>query len=142
VPDAQGRAPALERQPMLAGLKRMLLMEVMIHHLDALDFLLGPLALRASALGRISPAIAGEDCATLCLALPRGGLVSLAGNFSARGYPPALFDQLEILGEAGSIRLADDVLTLEGRRRERQRLDLAANYKLSYRRHRAFLGLH
>ena len=43
--DGSGRAPAIERQPMFATLERLLVMEVVIHHVDTLRFLLGPLTL-------------------------------------------------------------------------------------------------
>ena len=39
-------------KPMLADLERMLLMEVIIHHVDALRFLLGPLTLVGAQLGK------------------------------------------------------------------------------------------
>ena len=51
IPDASGRAPAIERQPMFATLERLLVMEVLIHHVDTLRFLLGPLALTGASLG-------------------------------------------------------------------------------------------
>lgn len=46
VADARGKYPALERQPMPAGLERMLLVKILIHHIDTLRFLLGPLDYR------------------------------------------------------------------------------------------------
>ena len=52
LPDAQGKFPALERQPFLAHLDRALVMEVLIHHIDALRFLLGELTLVHSQLGQ------------------------------------------------------------------------------------------
>ncbi|MCP6467958.1 hypothetical protein NL473_28205, partial [Klebsiella pneumoniae] len=50
VPDAEGRYPALDRQPFMASEKRMLVAEVLIHHLDTLRMLLGPLKVEAAAL--------------------------------------------------------------------------------------------
>lgn len=72
LPDASGALPALARQPMLAGLERMLLMEVMIHHVDTLRFLLGPLALAGARLGKRCAEIRGEDRAALLLVGTRG----------------------------------------------------------------------
>lgn len=139
LPDAGGKLPALERQPMLADLERMLLMEVMIHHVDTLRFLLGPLVLEAAELGKSCAQIRGEDRASLTLRTASGAPVSLRGDFTAPDHPPEQRDRLEIRGAAGRITLRDATLELRtGRgdgadRRERVALDLAADYKASYR---------
>ena len=49
IPDDDGKRPALVRQPFLAGLERLLVMEILIHHLDTLRFLLGELDGRRGA---------------------------------------------------------------------------------------------
>ncbi|MEX2531795.1 MAG: Gfo/Idh/MocA family oxidoreductase [Gemmatimonadota bacterium] len=134
LPDATGELPALVRQPMLAGLERMLLMEVMIHHVDTLRFLLGPLTLDGSSLGKGCAEIRGEDRATLFMSTAKGAPVTLAGDFMAHGHPPQQMDRLEILGAAGAIVLEEDGLTLHGGSRpEVMTLDLAADYAASYR---------
>jgi predicted dehydrogenase len=133
LPDATGVAPALVRQPMLAQLERMLLMEVMIHHVDTLRFLLGPLQLQSAQLGKSSQQIRGEDRAALLLRGRNGAAVSLVGDFMAFGYPAEQKDRLEILGSKGAILLRDDELVLTGTMEKRQKLDLAANYEESYR---------
>jgi predicted dehydrogenase len=132
LPDASGARPALVRQPMLAGLERMLLMEIMIHHVDTLRFLLGPLVLDSARLGAGCAAIRGEDRASLLLRAA-GGAVSLVGDFMAHGHPPDQRDRLEILGTTGSILLHDDMLRLAGASEEHITLDLPANYSASYR---------
>lgn len=132
VPDEAGRLPALVRQPMMAGLERMLLMEVMIHHVDTLRFLVGPLELRGARLGRSCPELRGEDRATLLLAGDDGAAVSLVGDFMAHGYPPEQEDRLELFGTGGAIFLEGDRLRLVGPEPESLTLDLAANYKASY----------
>jgi predicted dehydrogenase len=132
LPDATGARPALVRQPMLAGLERMLLMEVMLHHVDTLRFLLGPLTLLSAQLSKSCRDIVGEDRASLFLRGENGSAVSLVGDFCAYGYPPEQRDHLEILGSHGAIFLRDDVLTLTGRTDQTLKLDLAANYKASY----------
>ena len=133
LPDESGALPALERQPMLAGLERMLLMEVMIHHVDTLRFLLGPLVLAAARLGKRCPRIRGEDRAALFLFDDDGAAVSLLGDFMAHGYPPQQVDRLEIFGTEGSIFLRDDRLRLVGGAEQTVELDLQADYKGSYR---------
>ena len=132
IPDASGRLPALARQPMLAGLERMLLMEILIHHVDTLRFLLGALALDGAILGRTCSAIRGEDRATLLLRTQNGAAVTLTGDFMAHGHPPDQRDGLEIAGTHGSIVLDGDSLRLIGAVEESETLDLAANYSASY----------
>lgn len=132
VPDANGMLPALARQPMLATLERFLLMEVLIHLVDTLRFLLGPLTLVSARLGRSCPAVRGEDRAALFMRTPGGAAVSLAGDFMAHGHPPDQFDRLEILGTRGAVRLERDRLRLSGAVEEEVTLDLPANYKASY----------
>ncbi len=133
LPDGQGALPALVRQPMMIGLERMLLMEVMIHHVDALRFLLGELELRGARLGKTCAELRGEDRATLLLTSAAGAAVSLVGDFMAHGYPPQQMDRLRILGSRGAIFLDDDRLRLAGATEEVVAVDLAANYKASYR---------
>ncbi|MGO7800696.1 gfo/Idh/MocA family oxidoreductase, partial [Rhizobium ruizarguesonis] len=41
IADAEGNRPALVRQPFFRTQERLLVMEVMIHHLDTLRYLLG-----------------------------------------------------------------------------------------------------
>jgi predicted dehydrogenase len=130
--DDVGVLPALSRQPMLATLQRMLLMEVLIHHLDTLRFLLGPLTLAGAQLGRSCAAIVGEDRATLLLTTSGGAAVSLVGDFMAHGHPPQAFDRLELLGARGAILLERDRLCLIGDPAEDVSVDLAANYEASY----------
>lgn len=132
VPDANGALPALVRQPMLATLDRLLVMEVMIHLVDTLRYLLGPLSLAAAQLGRSCAALRGEDRASLLLTTAGGAAVSLVGDFMAHGYPPEQFDRLEILGTRGAITLDRDTLRFHGDAEEEVLLDLAANYRASY----------
>jgi predicted dehydrogenase len=132
LPDDTGALPALARQPMLKTLQRMLVTEVLIHHLDTLRFLLGPLTLGGARLGRSCTAIAGEDRATLFLTAKGGAAVSVVGDFMAHGHPPQAFDRLELLGTRGAILLERDRLRLIGDPAENVGVDLAANYEASY----------
>jgi predicted dehydrogenase len=132
-PDADGKLPAVVRQPFFATEERLLLMEVMIHHVDTLRFLLGPLALDGARLGHACAGVRGEDRATLMMSSPHGAAVVLTGDFMATGYPAAQFDRLEIFGETGTIRLSGTTLELIGATPVTQQVDLDANYKASYR---------
>jgi D-apiose dehydrogenase len=131
--DADGRLPAVARQPFFATEERLLLMEVMIHHVDTLRFLLGPLALDGARLGHACPGVRGEDRATLMMSSPQGTAVVLTGDFMAAGYPAAQFDRLEIFGEKGTIRLSGTTLELIAPEPITHEVDLDANYKASYR---------
>ncbi len=133
IPEENGALPALVRQPMMIDLERMLLMEVMIHHVDALRFLLGPLTLRGARLGKTCTELKGEDRAMLFLTSDGGAAVSLVGDFMAHGYPPQQLDRLQIFGSGGAIFLDGDRLRLVDETEEEIVLDLAANYKASYR---------
>jgi len=134
IADASGRAPAIERQPMFATLERLLVMEVLIHHVDTLRFLLGPLTLAGASLGRSCALVRGEDRASMFMTTAEGAAVSLIGDFMAHGYPVAQRDRLEILGTTGAILLEDERLRLvRGAQTEEDvAIDLAANYEASY----------
>src|SRR5206468_6426908 len=72
LPDQDGRLPALERQPFMRGEARMLVAEVLMHHLDTLRMLLGPLRVEACTMSRTCPELAGEDTALIQLGGPGG----------------------------------------------------------------------
>ena len=134
IADPSGRAPAIDRQPTFATLERLLVMEVLIHHVDTLRFLLGPLTLHSAAIGRSCPLVRGEDRASMFMTTVAGGAVTLVGDFMAHGHPPTLRDRLEIVGTTGAIVLEDDHLHLVrgGQTEEDVALDLAADYDASY----------
>jgi predicted dehydrogenase len=132
LPDTRGRLPALERQPMLADLERMLLMEILIHHVDTLRFLFGPLTLEDAVIGKSCERIRGEDRASLLLRTADGAAILLRGDFSAYGARPEQRDALEIVGERGTIALHENELRVDGPDTVRVTLDLAANYSASY----------
>lgn len=134
LPGPDGQCPALVRQPFMRGLDRMLVAEVLIHHLDTLRFLLGPLELLSARLGRTNPDLRGEDRATLMLAGRDGLGVALLGNMAVPGAPPTQTDELLVVGDAGSLRLSGDRLVLQAAdgRSETRHYDLAACYQGSY----------
>ncbi|MGZ3287778.1 MAG: Gfo/Idh/MocA family protein, partial [Xanthobacteraceae bacterium] len=101
LPGADGLRPALERQPFMRGEKRMLVAEVLIHHLDTLRMLLGPLRVTAAGLSRTYSEMAGEDGAVIQMRAERGGTATVFASFAAHGFPAAQVDRLDILGETG-----------------------------------------
>jgi predicted dehydrogenase len=132
VKDASGQYPALVRQPFMRHETRMLVAEVLIHHLDTLRMLLGPLHVTAATLTQTCPEIAGEDGAVIQLQSQGGAGVSLFATFAAHGAPPSQSDRLDILGKDGAIRLEGDALQLFSAQPETRVYDLAASYQGSY----------
>jgi len=135
VVDSSGRAPAIERQPMFATLERLLVMEVVIHHVDTLRFLLGPLALHSAAIGRSCALVRGEDRVSMFMTTASDAAVTLVADYMAHGQPATLRDRLQLLGTNGAIVLDGDRLSLmrDGHVEEDVAIDLAADYDASFR---------
>lgn len=132
LPDAQGKLPALERQPFIAALDRALVMEILIHHIDTLRFLLGEMKVARARTGRQTRALAGEDSATIVFETAAGATLLLLANLGVHGAPAALADQLTLIGERGTIRLQGDTLSCEAERAEVRRYDMPQCYADSY----------
>jgi len=130
--DEHGRYPALERQPFMRHETRMLVAEVLIHHLDTLRMLLGPMKVTASELSRTCSDLIGEDGALIQLRARSGAAISVFSSFAAHGHPAAASDGLEILGHDGAIRLDGPVLSRAGRSPLSLEYDLAETYQGSY----------
>ena len=104
LPESPGSVPhGLRRQPFLAGMERLLVLELLVHHLDLLRFLLGSLELVQARLARISPAVRGEDTGIVLLRTDRA-IGSIFASMAAYGRGRG-GDELEILGERGRISL-------------------------------------
>jgi predicted dehydrogenase len=134
LPGPDGLRPALERQPFMRGEKRMLVAEVLIHHLDTLRMLLGPLRVTAAGLSRTYSEMAGEDGAVIQMETDGGGTAAIFASFAAHGFPATQIDRLEILGETGAIRLDGPLLTCSGVQPDERRYDLIVEYQGSYNR--------
>ncbi len=134
LPGADGLRPALQRQPFMRGEKRMLVAEVLIHHLDTLRMLLGPLRVTSAGLSRSYSEMAGEDGAVIQMKADGGGTVTVFASFAAHGFPAVQVDRLDLLGDKGSIRLDGALLTCSGETPEERRYDLAVEYQASYNR--------
>jgi predicted dehydrogenase len=132
VPGADGRYAALDRQPFMRTESRMLVAEVLIHHLDTLRFLLGSMTVNAAALSRTNPEMAGEDTAVIHLQTSHGVGVAVFATFAAHGAPTEQRDQLTILGEHGTIRLDGAELSIAGAQNERIAFDQPEVYLGSY----------
>jgi predicted dehydrogenase len=132
IADAEGKRPLLERQPFLRTLDRMLVTEIMIHHLDTLRFLCGELTVEDAALASTTPDIIGEDMASVLLRTDGGARIFLMGNAAAAGFPPQLVDRLTLIGTEGTIVLDGTRLVLSGTQSEERDYDAAASYQASY----------
>lgn len=132
VANKQGMYPAIIRQPFLATLSRALVMEILVHHIDTLRFLLGELHLVHARLGKGCSAMSGEDRASLIFESAQGAQVVLLSNLRVWGEPAAKPDELLLLGERGSIRLSGNTLSCDGDHPERLSYDLPTCYSDSY----------
>jgi len=134
LPGPDGLCPALERQPFMRREKRMLVAEVLIHHLDTLRMLLGPLRVTAAQLSRSSEQLVGEDGAVIQLQAGNGAGVTVFASFAAHGHPAVQIDRLEILGDKGAIKLDGPQLVCSGASPAEKTYDLAVEYQGSYNR--------
>jgi D-apiose dehydrogenase len=134
LPGPDRLCPALERQPFMRGEKRMLVAEVLIHHLDTLRMLLGPLHVTAAQLSRSSEQLVGEDGAVIQMQGENGAGVTVFASFAAHGHPATQVDRLEILGDKGAIKLDGPNLVCSGASPAEKTYDLAVEYQGSYNR--------
>jgi predicted dehydrogenase len=131
LPGESGVRPQLVRQPFCASLERFMINETLIHHLDVLRWLLGPLTVAAARIGFGCPAIRGEDRAVILLD-GHECWAALDGNASVRGFSPAIDDALEITGPNGTIGFTGGTATLVASQSASASFDLVAGYADSY----------
>ena len=127
-----GTPLALERQPFLAGLKRFIIMELLVHHLDTVRYLVGPVSVAAASTARSSTEVVGEDAALISLKAAGGTFGTVVGNFSAAGFPPLPSDRLVLIGDKASIIFAGKVLRLSGESEKTVSFNLEQAYQQSY----------
>jgi predicted dehydrogenase len=126
-----GTVPFLiERQPYLRDFSRNLVFETMIHHLDVLRCLVGPLRVIAARLGRLAEGLPGEDTAAILME-GEGGLIATAdGSLCAPGYPLLHGDRLEVIGTRGTIVMDLNRIYIVGREAETvEEVDLLGRYQ-------------
>jgi predicted dehydrogenase len=131
LPREDGVRPQLVRQPFCAELSRFMINETLIHHLDVLRWLLGPLTVAAARIGFGCSAIRGEDRAMVLLDGERCWAI-VDGNASVPGASEGVTDRLEITGSAGTVRFEASEAVVTGTRPMRESFDLVAGYADSY----------
>ena len=132
VRDATGRFPDLVRQPFMANEKRLMIAEVLIHHLDVVRWLFGPLRLVAARTAHRVPEVAGEDLAAIFLEAATGAPVIVGGTLAASGFGARTGDRLEIVGSAASALLAGTELNLLGPAPRQESFDFERDYQASF----------
>jgi predicted dehydrogenase len=133
IPGADGLRPAIVRQPFFRSERRLLVMEVLIHHLDTLRSLFGEFDLRSARLGRSNEEIVGEDSAILSLVRRDDGVpLAVSGNLGVHGAPAAPTDQLWIFGSKGTVHLDGSTLRLFGDHPREMSYDPGASYQAAY----------
>jgi predicted dehydrogenase len=127
----EGHQPFLvERQPYLLGFKRNLVFETMIHHLDILRCLVGPLKVVAACLNRLAEGLPGEDTASILMQGPDGLIATADGCICAPGYPELHGDRLEVIGTRGTIIMELNRVFMVGREASTlEEVDLLGRYQ-------------
>lgn len=132
LPDAAGHRPALERQPFMQHEPRLMLAEVLIHHLDVMRFLCGPLTVLSARTARTLADVEGETLAAVSLATQRGAPVEVVGTMAAPGYPSRPPDRLELVGSKASVVFDDWTLQLRGPDPRTRSYDRDQGYQASF----------
>jgi predicted dehydrogenase len=130
--DESGRRPALERQPSLATEDRLMIADVLIHHLDIARWLLGPLQVTYGHMARTLPYVKGETLATILLECRRGMPVMVTGSMAAPGFPARTHDRVDLIGKQARVSLLDTELNLTGAKCERRVYDFDCGYQQSF----------
>ncbi|HEX2556457.1 MAG TPA: Gfo/Idh/MocA family oxidoreductase [Microvirga sp.] len=125
-----GETPFLvKRQPYLLDFERNLVFETMIHHLDVLRLLVGPLRVVAARLNRLASGLPGEDTASILMEGPGGLIATADGCICAPGYPPLHGDRLEIVGTRATAVMDYDRVFLVGQEAAAETVDLLGRYQ-------------
>lgn len=128
--EREGQEPFLiERQPYLKGFSRNLVFETMIHHLDVLRWLVGPLTVVAARLNKLANGLPGEDTAVILMEGEDGFIASADGCICAPGYPELHGDRLEIIGTQGTLVMDYNRVFLVGAEDQAEEVDLLGRYQ-------------
>ncbi|GAB5376849.1 MAG: hypothetical protein AcusKO_33110 [Acuticoccus sp.] len=101
----------------------------MIHHLDVLRCLCGPLTVVAARLNRLAEGLPGEDTAAILMEGENGFVATADGCLVAPGYPPLHGDRLEVIGTTGTIVMEFNRIYRVGAEEEAEEVDLLGRYQ-------------
>ena len=132
LPDGSGRSPAFVRQLFMTGEERLMIAEVLIHHLDVMRYLCGPLRLLAARTVRSLAEAKGETFAAMFLETVDGSPVEVTGTMAAPGLPARTCDRLELIGSKASLIFDDWTLSILGRVPRRTAFDADEGYQASF----------
>ncbi len=108
--NSDGRGPEpFPAQPYFRTMERLMVYEMAVHFLDTFRFLLGEFSSVFCRMGRVNPAVKGEDYALIQLAFENGadGLID-ANRISGPARREPISEELIVEGDRGKIRLARD----------------------------------
>ena len=132
LPDAAGHRPSLERQPFMQHEERLMIAEVLIHHLDVMRFLCGELRVVGARAAHTLADVRGDTVAAIFLETASGAPVEVTGTMAAAGYPARQPDRLEVVGSHASATFADSELRLLGSNPQSMRYDNERGYQASF----------
>ena len=132
LPDASGERPAFVRQPFMTREHRLMISEVLIHHLDTMRYLCGPLRVVAARTRRSLQEAKGETFAAIFLETAEDCPVEVTGTMAAPGFPPRASDRLELIGSKASLVFDDFKLRLLGETPRSERFDAGEGYQASF----------
>ncbi|MEO8303119.1 MAG: Gfo/Idh/MocA family oxidoreductase [Betaproteobacteria bacterium] len=132
LPDANGRRPSFERQPFMQHEERLMIAEILIHHLDTMRYLCGELTVVGARTAHTAADVRGETLAAIFLESATGAPVEVSGTMAAPGYPARPPDRMEIVGTRASAVFDDWKLQLLGGAPKSQGFDRDAGYQASF----------
>jgi predicted dehydrogenase len=132
LPDATGRRPAFERQPFMQHEARLMIAELLIHHLDVVRFLCGEMRVVGARTAHVLADVRGETVAAILLDAVSGAAAEVIGTMAAAGYPARPSDRLEIVGTKASALFDDWTLRLVGGDARAETYDGDRGYQASF----------
>jgi predicted dehydrogenase len=118
--------------PALVLDRRLYVSEALIHQIDCLRAMLGPLTVVAARMLDTDARLRGDTLSTIMMETPSGAPVVLSGSSVAIGFPDPFNDRFEILGASASLAFADGVLRLLGPEPREERYDVEGGYAAMY----------
>jgi nucleotide-binding universal stress UspA family protein len=124
-------ASALECRSLIHE-RRLLIGETLIHHLDVLRWLAGPLRVVGARIQRAIPEVEGETVAAILLETAGGTPLVITATTAARGFPARTQDRLIFVGHKGTAILEGSQLQLLGPNPRRDSYDFDEGYQASF----------